>query len=310
MISQETGPALSGQIFNIQRFCLHDGPGIRTVVFFKGCPLRCLWCHNPESQCAAPVLFFREELCRGCGRCLGLCEARSLDGDKRIRLDRSLCTLCGKCAAVCPSGASELSGRTVTAAEVMDCVRRDRRFYESSGGGLTLSGGEPAAQPEFALALLEAARAEGIGTAVETSGAGPLPFFLRAGELGARFLFDLKTLDRAAHLRLTGADNRPILANLDALLQSGAPVILRLPLIPGMNDGEEELEALTDFLRARKGLFERAELMPYHRLGEGKSRQLGREAAFTAEPPDAARLLSLKERFAAEGLPVTISGTD
>ena len=261
---------MNGAIFDIQRFSIHDGPGIRTTVFFKGCPLNCIWCHNPEGISRAPLLSFRPALCIGCGYCFRTCPAgcHRMEGGKRF-LDRDRCEACGRCAAECYPGALELVGREESAAEIMREVLRDKAFYDNSGGGLTLSGGEPLMQPDFAFELLCAARDAGLHCCVETCG-----FAARAALDLVRpktdlFLYDIKETDRARHAELTGKPNDRILANLRHLHGTGADIILRLPIIPGVNDRPDHFEGIAALARDLPGL-KGVEIMPYHQLGENK----------------------------------------
>ena len=267
---------MMGTVFNIQKFCLSDGDGIRTTVFFKGCPLRCRWCHNPEGLSVAPVLLFYEAKCTACGKCCVECPARTLENGKLV-FDRERCIHCGKCVDVCPNSANDLCGKEMTAEEVFDAVMRDEIFYKTSGGGITLSGGEPSMQSEFALTLLRMAKDAGISRAVETCGIGARSFYEKAAELGTVFLFDLKCRNAEKHRLLTGVSPEAIYRNLAYLFSVGADVILRLPLIPGENDDDEDLAALREFLLENSGKYRYAEIMPYHDFGIGKGRALGRE---------------------------------
>jgi len=266
---------MTGAIFDIQRFSIHDGPGIRTTVFFKGCPLNCIWCHNPEGISRAPLLSFRPALCIGCGFCFRTCPAgcHRMEGGKHL-FDRERCEACGRCAAECYPGALELVGREESAAEIMREVLRDKAFYDNSGGGLTLSGGEPLMQPDFAFELLCAARDAGLHCCVETCG-----FAARAALDLVRpktdlFLFDVKETDRARHAELTGKPNDRILANLRHLHGTGADIILRLPIIPGVNDRPEHFKGIAALARDLPGL-KGVEIMPYHQLGENKVGRFG-----------------------------------
>lgn len=270
-------------ISSIQRYCLDDGPGIRTTVFLKGCPLRCLWCHNPETHRRVPELMQRDHKCTACGRCVVVCpksaRALHLEGDTPyITVDRSRCITCGKCAEVCPAQACEICGKEMTVDEVMATVVRDRIFYKSSGGGgMTVSGGECAAQPEFTLELLSAAKDKGISRAIETCGFGSADFFRKAAELDTLFLYDLKEMNSERHRELTGQDNSLILENLLMLMDMGARIHIRMPLIPGVNDSDSELSALADFLCEHRGRYELCQIMPYHSMGNSKMEALGRE---------------------------------
>jgi pyruvate formate lyase activating enzyme len=250
---------MTGRVFDIQRFSIHDGPGIRTAVFFKGCPLRCAWCHNPESQSPRPQLMFYAHKCTGCGKCAEICADTHTPA----------CTGCGRCAAVCRSGAREISGREISAEEVLKTVLRDRAFYETSGGGVTLTGGEPLSQPEFAAELLRLCREQGVNTAMETSGFAPWETLESLLPLLDRIYYDIKGIDPARHEKNTGVSNERILENAERLKRTGKDVTFRMPYIPGFND--DELPAVKAFA----GDFP-LQLMPYHAIGEGKYAALGR----------------------------------
>ena len=274
-----------GLIFEIQRFSIHDGPGIRTTVFMKGCPLRCVWCHNPESIDSTTLVSFQLEKCIGCGYCFRVCPNRArrmVDG--RHELARDLCEACGACASECWAGATELVGRTVNVEEVMAQVMRDKPFYDVSNGGLTLSGGEPLAQLEFTAALLRAAKADGLHCCVDTCGLAPFEAFERVIPDVDLFLFDIKEMDNDRHLEFTGAFNAAILTNLKRLHDNGAQVHLRLPIVPGLNDRPDHFEAVASLIRSLPGLLG-VEIMPYHKLAMDKRRRLGLGPA--AELPDA-----------------------
>ncbi len=301
-----------GIVFNLQRYSLHDGPGIRTLVFLKGCPLRCLWCCNPESQRPAPEVEFFSAKCQRCGRCLEACPQHAINPDLEAepRIDRSRCDDCGACAAVCPPGALGMVGRQMSAAQVLEQARRDAAYYRRSGGGLTLSGGEPLSQAEFAAALLRAAYDANLHTALETSGYGrweDLEALLPWTEL---VLFDLKHADSPAHQRLTGVPNEPIIDNLRRLAASRQAVVLRVPLVPGCNLDDANLAA-TAALAAQLGI-EEVHLMPFHQLGKDKYRRLGRNYGL-GELSDlrlnGREALERAERaFAAQGIRVQIGG--
>lgn len=292
---------LSGIVFDIQRYSLKNGPGIRTTVFLKGCPLRCWWCSNPESQDFAPELMFDEKLCTGCGACAQACpEGLSLRGF----LHRGRCTLCLRCAAACLSGALTVSGRRMTVQEALAPVLKDRAYYRRSGGGMTLSGGECLSQPAFAIALLRAAKAEGIHTVVDTSLYAPWPVLREAAAWTDLFLADIKQMDPEKHRDGTGVDNGLILSNLAALLDSGARVWLRLPVIRGVSDDLTHCEALAAFL-GEHPLPEKVDILPGHGIGLGKYAQLGRG---TCAPlaPEAQTLQAMQAILEKSGAPAYI----
>jgi len=295
--------------FNIQKFCIHDGPGIRTSVFLKGCPLRCLWCHNPESQHVKPELLFSESKCTACGRCLGNCDARHIDMEKgKLIYDREKCVACGKCEKACFNYANSLRGKVETVDEILKEVAKDKPFYKTSGGGMTVSGGEPSMQEEGVIELITKAKEIGIDSAIESCGIGARSFYEKAADLDCVFLFDIKGIDPEKHKINTGVDNYKIHANLDYLISRGSKIILRMPLIPYHNDSDNDLTLLCDFLHERKDGIIRAEIMPYHNLGNEKRRNLGLEADDSI--PDGhqftERWLSFLEK---SGANVKVSGT-
>jgi len=299
-----TGSAtVVGRVFNVQRYSLHDGPGIRTTVFLKGCPARCPWCHNPESQSAAPELLVAETRCVSCGTCATVCAHGAPPPGS------GLCTACGACVEACPAGARQLAGREATVDDVMREVLRDRVFYEESGGGVTFSGGEPLAQPEFLAALLDACRAACVHTAVDTCGFAPRERLLALAPRVDVFLFDVKLVDDARHRALTGLPAAPILANLQALAAVHAEVWIRVPIVPGFTDAEADLAATAALVAGLPGV-RRVGLLPYHRTGVPKARRLGRELpARDIEPPSRERLDTLAALFRERGLTTTIGGS-
>ncbi len=279
---------MTGRIFDIQRFCLHDGPGIRTTVFLKGCPLRCAWCHNPEGIDREFHLSFLPEQCFGCGYCLKACSRGvHLMEDGKHRMDRGRCVACGACAEQCRAGALKIIGRDVTVEEVMREVRADRSFYETSGGGMTLSGGEPLFQIDFTAALLEEAKQEALHCCVETCGLADYSRLGRVAQMVDLFLYDVKDTDNGRHLANTGVPNTLILENLRRLHDAGAKIILRLPVVPGYNAFDDHLAGIADLAGHLPHLLG-AEIIPYHLLGTGKRIRLGGSitSSTTLRPPD------------------------
>ena len=273
----------SGCVFDIQHFCLDDGPGIRTVIFFKGCPLRCIWCHNPEGFSPRPEVMYESGKCTGCGRCAGACPEKChsvRDGVHSFR--RDLCSVCGKCTQVCMSGALRIAGRIMSTGMVMDEIKKDIDFCTGSGGGITLSGGEPLFQIGFAADILKEAKQLGINTCIETSGFVPQDDFLKAAALADTVLFDIKETDPELHRKFTGADNRLILDNLEAADRIGAKVILRVPVIPGCNDSPRHFSEVGK-LAGRYRCVSAVEIEPYHPMGLSKYRSLGLEPRYGSE---------------------------
>jgi len=297
-------PGPTGLIFDIKKYAVHDGPGIRTTVFLKGCPLSCAWCHNPEGLSPSPELILFEGKCIDCGECFRSCphQAHEATADGTRAYHRDRCALCGGCVESCFAEALVMEGREVTVDEVMDELRKDIPFYETSGGGITLSGGEPLHQHEFAAAVFQACQAEGLHTTLDTSGQAPWGAVERVLEHVDFVLFDLKHLDDERHRDQTGVSNRQILANLSRIGESGVAIEVRMPLVPGVNDSEADVVRAARFLLDVKGIT-RVVLLPYHRLGTGKYARLGRDNQLEdLEPPTSDQVNGLAERMRSFGL--------
>ena len=258
---------LSAMIFDIERNSYVDGPGIRTAVFFKGCPLSCVWCHNPESQSFEKQMMFYKSKCIGCGKCREVCPNHLQS-----------CDFCGRCELYCPADARKICGKEYTTDEVLKEIVKDKPFYENSGGGVTLSGGEPLAQYDFSLELLKKAKENGIHTAIETCGYAEKSKILEIAKYVDLFLFDCKETDPELHKKYTGVDNKIILDNLKALSNAGSKIILRCPIIPGFNDRAEHFKGISETAEKFIGI-EHIEIEPFHPLGESKYSALGRETA-------------------------------
>jgi len=268
---------MTGLITNIQRFSTHDGPGIRTTVFFKGCPLRCKWCHNPETIALKPEIQFFSEICVGCGSCGDVCPngAHRLENGTNV-FRREICRVCFRCVDACMRGALLCAGKELTAAEALAVIGKDRQYYENSGGGVTLSGGEPFLQQDFALEILSGARTDGIHTAVDTAACVTFETIFSLLPFIDLFLLDLKHMDGSKHKAYTGADNGQILETARDILDSGIPTEVRTPVIAGFNDDLENAARMADFIAGYPNV-RKVKLLPYHSFGENKARSLGYE---------------------------------
>jgi len=271
---------VEGNVFDVQRYSLDDGPGLRTAIFLKGCPLRCAWCANPESQRVIPELILFPNSCIACGACVDICssESRKLDGD-HIDWDRKSCTRCGECAEICPAQATVWSGVRRAAGDLLQEALSDAAFYED-GGGLTLTGGEPLLQPSFAEAILRLAKAERLHTAIETTGNAPWETLETVSPYVDLWLFDVKHMDSPAHRKWTGLGNELILSNLRRLAATGAPIRVRMPLIPEVNASEDNLRQTGEFLAQLGGSVQSLDLLPFHKLARAKYEALGQSAKF------------------------------
>lgn len=298
-----------GIIFNIQRFSIHDGPGIRTLVFFKGCNMRCKWCCNPESQNFGPELYFYSEKCIGCLACMNVCPQgaiKSTETGQTVTL-RDLCKNCGNCTLVCYTRAREMKGQKMSVQEVVDMVKKDQAFYESSGGGVTLGGGEPLLRPGFAASVLEECKKSGIHSAIETAGYVSWSSFEAVLPFTDLFLFDLKHMDSKIHEAYTGVGNEIILANLRRLSGLTTNIIVRVPIIPDFNDHDAEILKIARFVSELK--IRELHLLPYHRYGEEKYRYLGREYPFAGKKNIEDRKIErLKVLACSENLSVKVGG--
>ena len=270
-------------IFDIERNSYVDGPGIRTTVFFKGCNLRCAWCHNPESQNPKPQMLFYRDKCKGCGKCKAICPTPGH------------CTLCGKCTFYCPADARKVCGKEYTVEEVLSEVLKDKAFYDNSGGGVTFSGGECMLQVDFLTEILKKCKENGIHTAVDTAGHVPFASFEKVLPYTDLFLYDIKVMDPEKHKTYVGADNTLILENLKKLLNTGANIWIRIPVIGGINDSIEEMQKVKEFLTLW-GKPQKVELLPYHAMGEHKYTALGKENR-TFPVPNAETIHRLQSLF-------------
>ena len=294
-VSEISMENIIGTVFNIQRYSIDDGPGVRTTVFMKGCPLTCLWCSNPESQSPQPEVSWRYTSCKQCGTCVDTCPEKAVSlTDGEIRIDRMVCNRCGKCVDTCVPEALGMSGKRMTVDEAFKVVKRDFDYYEASGGGVTASGGEILGQADFVAALFERCRAEGIGTCADTSGFGDpaaLEKILKHSDL---VLYDLKHMDPDEHERLCGQSNELIISNLELVVKSGVKAIFRVPLIPDHNTSDEALTKIAEVVREKAGEAE-IEIMPYHSYGANKYAMLGKEY-----PLDGLRELMHREKVRAQ----------
>ncbi|PRY20056.1 cobalamin-independent glycerol dehydratase small subunit [Aliiruegeria haliotis] len=296
-----------GIVFDIQRYSLHDGPGVRTIVFLKGCPLRCKWCSNPESQSLEPDLFYRDASCIKCGACQPVCPVQALSRANPGFVDRDACIKCGKCVEVCPTDALTLAGKRMSVEQVMQVLRRDATHYRRSGGGVTLSGGEPLMQGEFARELLKACHTEGWNTAMETTGCASPETVADVIPHVDTVLMDLKSIDPDVHRANTGVDNRIILENA-LRIATLSHTVVRVPVVPGVNDNAQAIDNISTFATYMPGV-DTVHLLPYHSYGENKYALLGQDYPMNGvpdlKPADMAPFVTLVE---AKGLTCVVGG--
>jgi pyruvate formate lyase activating enzyme len=299
----------TGIIFDIMHFSTRDGPGIRTTVFLKGCPLQCAWCHNPESQSIKPELMLRPNLCISCEECLAACpEGAIIKVDGVLVTDRAKCTLCGTCVETCTAEARQIVGKEWTVAQVMAEISKDIAFFDESGGGVTFSGGEALLQRDFLLELLKACKEKGIHTAVDTSGFATWAVIESVRPFVDLFLYDLKSVDDRVHRAYTGVSNQLILANLRRLSELDHAILLRMPLIPGINDGDEAIQAAGQLAESLPHLLG-FEILPYHQAGVEKYRRLDKEYNLAGlVPPAAERIESIAQALREYQLNVHVGG--
>jgi pyruvate formate lyase activating enzyme len=300
----------SGLIFDIKRYCINDGPGIRATIFFKGCPLRCRWCHNPESIAPQIEKLYTAARCIRCNECVEACAVSACrPGTDGIVTDPELCTLCGRCAAACPTLAMQLSGRSYCVAELLAILEKERHLFDQSGGGVTCSGGEPLLQAPFLREFLRACGERQIHRAVDTSGFAPWEILEEIAAYTDLFLYDLKLINSERHRQYTSVDNTLILANLQRLAAIGAAVQIRLPLIGGVNVDDDNIEATARFVSGLAGEKKIVNLLPFHDVARGKDQKLGQERNLAGMyAPTTADLEGVIAIFAAQGVSATMGG--
>ena len=295
-------------VTNIQKYSVHDGPGIRTTVFFKGCPLNCLWCHNPETQDPSPEIMFFKERCTLCGTCLKRCPQKVIEFVEGYPVtDEIKCTLCGKCSDFCPHNARELVGKEITVNELMKEIIKDEAFYDESNGGVTFSGGEPLLNADYLNNLLERCKSKGIHTAIDTSGYATWEQFEKIVDNADLFLFDIKHINNDKHLKYTGASNIIILENLKKLSERGSNIYIRMPIIVGINDDDENIDASVDFISKLNIIH--VNLLPYHKIGMDKYRRLNMEYKLSElETPSDKVMNKIADKFKKAEIKIIIGG--
>lgn len=300
---------VTGVIFDIKKYAIHDGPGIRTTIFFKGCPLACRWCHNPEGMNVAVQRIYRQQRCIGCGECMQICPRQAIrQTAEGMIADLSKCELCRTCAQHCPSDAVEFIGQKVTVAEVVRQIEKDIAFYDQSRGGVTFSGGEPLMQPEFLLQLLDACGHLDLHRTVDTTGYADAKLLLKVAQKTDLFLYDLKLMDPEKHRKYTGVSNEQILHNLKQLTQNDVRIQVRMPVIPGINSDAENIDKTADFIHSL-GKIEHVSLLPFHNSAQAKYRRLNMQSiSAPIAPPGAGMVQNIAARLKKTGLKVTIGG--
>ena len=292
----------SAPVFNIQSYCIHDGPGIRSTIFVKGCPLKCVWCHNPESNSSQPELMEYGSKCTGCAQCVDQCENKAIsivyneEFNKYIAsADRKKCTVCGKCVTVCPNDAREIAGEKMSAMDAYKKVSQDKMFYDSSNGGVTISGGEIMLYPEFCCAVFELCHENGISTAIESSMFASIETIEKIMEYTDLVICDIKHMDSELHEKYTGVGNEKILENIKYVRNVlKKPMIVRTPVVPGMNGDVENISKTAEFIAHNLGKDTLYQLLPYHNLGESKLESLGRPEKLQVSAPDDELMNELK----------------
>jgi pyruvate formate lyase activating enzyme len=302
-------PMKKGLIFDIRRYAIHDGPGIRTTVFFKGCPMRCWWCHNPEGQDSEPELVFRKSRCVGCGICAEKCQRKAiLPAVQSVSIDRRNCVLCEMCSCACPSDALSIAGRHMKVEEVLEEIERDESFYEESGGGVTFSGGEPLMQPKFLESLLTECKRRDIHTTLDTCGFADPRIIDRIRDKVDLFLYDIKIMNDGKHRKYTSVSNQQILRNLKTLAENGSRIVISFPIVPGINDDDKNVDETAKFISSLPSI-QQVNLLLYHRAGIEKYKSLGKHYKLNRiQPPSDRKIRSVKNRIEALGIRVGIGG--